>query len=62
MGYWSCGSSNYGIFHTHSFVKYAAAFFDRQRRRKIVGTLSPMAFERRFYDHQKYAGQFGVLY
>jgi putative transposase len=52
------------VFHSHyrtrqeaitDITEYVEVFNNRQRKQKELGYLSPMAFERRYYEQQKAA-------
>ena len=52
------------VFHSHfrtraeaikTITEYIEVFYNRQRKQKKLGYLSPAAFERRYYEQQKAA-------
>ena len=52
------------VFHRHyrtrqeaikDITEYIEVFYNRQRKQKKLGYLSPMAFERQYYEQQKAA-------
>jgi putative transposase len=43
-------------------TEYIEILYNRQRRQGKLGSLSPAAFERCFYEQRKITGQFGVHY
>jgi putative transposase len=52
------------VFHRHyktrqeaitNITEYIEVFYNRQRKQKKLGYLSPVAFERRYYQQQKAA-------